>query len=315
MTTPDLVQHLRPSVVHILSEAASLDIFGEVVPSSGVGTGIIIDKEGHIVTNNHVVVQPNTCDQPSESITVTLSDGNNYKATIVGRDVPTDLAVLQIDAANLTPAPLGDSSALQVGDGAVAIGNALDLPGGPTVTEGVISAKDRLIQEQDCGVTISGAIQTDAAINPGNSGGPLVNMEGQVVGITTAIIGGAEGIGFAISTETAKPVISELIAKGKVERSFLGVSIVDVTPSLAQSLNLPVDHGVGVRQVQSGGPADKAGIKAGDIIVNVAGRDIAASGDLFEVLADHRAGESVKVQYYRDGSSHTTEVTLGSQPS
>ncbi len=315
MATPDLVQLLRPSVVRILSEAASLDIFGEVVPSSGVGTGIIIDDQGHIVTNNHVVVQPNTCDQPAQRITVTLSDGRELPAKIVGRDVLTDLAVLQVDAANLTPAVLGDSSRLAVGDGVVAIGNALDLPGGPTVTQGVTSAKDRLIQEQDCGVTIPGAIQTDAAINPGNSGGPLVDMNGQVVGITTAIIGGTEGIGFAISMDTAKPVITELIDKGKVERSFLGVGIVEVTPSLAQSLDLPVDHGVGVRQVQPGGPADKGGLRAGDIIVGMAGQKITTSGDLFKVLADHLAGESVKVEYYRDGSQQSTEVTLGSQPS
>jgi len=286
------------------------------VPSQGVGTGFIIDNQGHIVTNNHVVVQPNTCDTPVQHIVVTLNDGRNFDAHIVGRDVPTDLAVLQIDASGLTPAVLGDSAATPVGDTVVAIGNALDLPGGPTVTTGVVSAEQRLIEEQDCGVTIPGAIQTDAAINPGNSGGPLVDTGGQIIGITTAaIVGNAQGVGFAISSDTAKPIIQELIANGKVERAFLGVSVVDITPSLAASFNLPVDHGVGLQQVQSGGPADKAGLTTEDIIVKIDGTDINTSGDLFQVLAQHRAGDKVTVDYYRGSSQHSTQVTLEAQPS
>jgi len=244
LPTPQLVQQLRPSVVRVESDAATLDVFGEVVPSRGVGTGFIIDEQGHVVTNNHVVVKPETCDGPSSQITVTLNDGRTFPASIVGRDVPSDLAVLQIDATSLTPAELADSSSLQVGDDVVAIGNALDLPGGPTVTRGVASAKDRQIDEDQCGVSIPGAIQTDAAINPGNSGGPLINGAGDVVGITTAVISGAEGVGFAISSATAGPIIQQLIANGRVERGFLGLSVVAVTPSLAQQLNLPVDQGV-----------------------------------------------------------------------
>lgn len=307
MSTADVVERLRPSVVHILSEAATLDVFGQVIPSRGVGTGFIIDKEGRIVTNNHVITVDG--DRPAQRITVTLSDGRQLRAEILGRDAPTDLAVLDIDAPGLTPAVLGDSSQLQVGEDVVAIGNALDLPGGPTVTKGVVSAVGRLIQEGS--TTIPDAIQTDAAINPGNSGGPLVNMRGEVVGITTAIIAQAEGIGLAISINTAKPIIEELIAQGKVQRGFLGIVIVPITPSLAESFNLPVDHGVGVREVQRGGPAFRAGIRPGDIIVRVAEIEITNTGDLFRALTEHRAGESVEVEYYRDGDRRTTEVTLG----
>ncbi len=308
---PQVVKKLTPSVVHVLSEAATLDVFGQVTPTRGVGTGFIIDEEGHIVTNNHVVVRPDTCDEPARSITVTLSDGRQFRARIVGRDAPTDLAVLQIDADGLAPAKLGSSSAMQVGDGVVAIGNALDLPGGPTVTMGVVSAKDRLIVEDQCGVTIPGAIQTDAAINPGNSGGPLVDKRGEVVGITTAIIGGAEGIGFAISIDSAKPVIDELIAKGRVERGFMGVSIVEITPRLAESFDLAVERGIGLGSVEAGGPADEAGLRPGDIIVEMAGQEIRNSGDLFKALGEHRAGETVTVGFYRDGSLRTAEITLG----
>jgi S1-C subfamily serine protease len=314
LSVPALVKQLRPAVVHILSEAATLNVFGQAVPQQGVGTGVIVDNQGHIVTNNHVIVQPGSCDQPATKIIVTTSDGKSYTAKIVGRDVPTDLAVLQIDAKGLSPATLGQSSALEVGDSVVAIGNALDLPGGPTVTEGVVSALGRSIDEQQCGVTVPGAVQTDAAINPGNSGGPLVNTQGQVIGFTTAIVGGAEGIGFAISTDTARPIINDLITQGKVQRAYLGVTVVDVTSSLAQSLNLPVDHGAGITSVQSGSPADKAGLKADDIIVKVGGQDIQTSGDLFTVLANHHAGDKVTVKFYRGSQSQTADVVLGQQP-
>jgi len=312
LSTVEIVKRLRPSVVRILTESATLDIFGQVTPQQGVGTGVIIDDQGHILTNNHVVVQPGTCDEPAENITVTLSDGRQLRARIVGRDPPTDLAVLQIEAEGLRPAALGDASRLQVGDDAVAIGNALDLPGGPTVSKGVVSAKDRLIQESECSITIPGAIQTDAAINPGNSGGPLVNMAGEVIGITTAVIRGvAEGVGFAISIDTAKPIAAELIDKGKVERGRLGISIVEITPDLAERFNLAVDHGVGLREVTSGGPADRGGLQPGDIIIKLAEREIGNSGDLFAALTEHRAGETVTVEYYRGDSRQETQVTLG----
>ncbi len=307
-STAALVERLRPSVVHILSEAATLDVFGQVTPSRGVGTGFIIDDAGHIVTNNHVVTIDG--DRTAQRITVTLSDGRKLRGKVVGRDVPTDLAVLEVDAKDLTPVVLGQSSSLLVGEDVVAIGNALDLPGGPTVTKGVVSALGRLIQEGS--VTIPDAIQTDAAINPGNSGGPLVNIKGDVVGITTAVIrGDAEGIGLAISVDSAKPIIDELISKGNVDRGLLGVSIVEITPSLAESFDLPVDHGVGLRDVQPGGPAAEAGLKTGDIIVKLAEIQVNSSGDLFRALTEHRAGEKVTAEYYRDTEKKTVEVTLG----
>jgi serine protease Do len=304
---PDVVKELRPSVVHVLSEAATLDVFGQVTPTQGVGTGFIIDEEGHIVTNNHVITVDS--DQPAQGITITLDDGRQFQARIVGRDAPTDLAVLQIDGDGLTPAELGSSSALQVGDDVLAIGNALDLPGGPTVTKGVVSAKGRLIQQD--GITIPDVIQTDASINPGNSGGPLVNRRGEVVGITTAVIRGqAEGIGLAISIDSARPIVEELIDKGQVDRGLLGVTIVEITPALADSFDLAVEHGIGLRDVQPGGPAHRAGLRSGDIIVELAGQEINNSGDLFQALTDHRAGETVTVGFYREGKLMSAEVTL-----
>lgn len=305
---PDVVNRLRPSVVRVLSEAATLDMFGQVTPTRGVGTGFIIDEEGRIITNNHVITTDG--DQPAERITITLSDGRQFRARIVGRDTPNDLAVLQIDADNLTPVELGSSDALLVGDDVLAIGNALDLPGGPTVTKGVVSAKGRLIQQD--GITIPDVIQTDASINPGNSGGPLVNRHGEVVGITTAVIRGqAEGIGLVISIDSARPIVEELIREGQVDRGFLGVTILEITPSLAVSFDLGVDHGIGLRDVQAEEPADEAGLEPGDVIVEIAGREISNSGDLFRALAEHRAGETVTVKFYRGDDLKTTEVTLG----
>jgi serine protease Do len=306
--TAVLVELLRPSVVHIKSEAATLDVFGQLVPSSGVGTGFIIDGQGHIVTNNHVISINNG--EPADDITVTLDDGSQHTAEIVGRDPPTDIAVLKIDAESLKVAALGDSSSLKVGEDVIAIGNALDLPGGPTVTKGVVSALGRLIQE--AGVSIPDAIQTDAAINPGNSGGPLVNMNGDVVGITTAVIrGNAEGIGLAISIDTAEPIIQELIAGGSVNRGFLGITIQEITPSLAQQFDLAIDRGVGIRSVQPNGPADNAGFEQGDIIVRLGDTEIRTSGDLFSALTEHRAEDVVEVEYYHNGTRETAEVTLG----
>jgi S1-C subfamily serine protease len=303
-----VVERLRPSVVHILSEAATLDVFGQVTPSRGVGTGFVIDDEGHIVTNNHVITVEGG--GQAQQITVTMADGSQYDAEVVGRDEPTDLAVLQIDGRDLTPAELGSSEDLRVGEDVLAIGNALDLPGGPTVTRGVVSAKGRLIQEQS--VTIPDAIQTDASINPGNSGGPLVNLGGEVVGITTAVIRGeAEGIGLAISIDSAEPIIQELIDKGRIDRGFLGVTIVEITPALADSFGLAVDHGLGLQTVDAGSPADDAGLRAGDVVVEIAGQDVTNSGDLFRLLTEHRAGETVTVNYYRGQARGSAEVTLG----
>jgi serine protease Do len=291
-----------------LSKATSINVFGQTTPQEGVGTGFIIDTDGHIVTNNHVITDGSG--DPVEEITVTLADGREFPAEIVGRDAPTDVAVLQIDADDLQPVAVGQSSALRVGQEVVAMGNALNLPGGPTVTKGVISALNRLIQEET--VTIQDAIQTDAAINPGNSGGPLVNANGEVIGITTAVIrGNAEGIGLAISIDSAEPIIRELIDNGEVDRGFLGVNILEINESLATQFDLPVDHGIGITDIQNGGPADEAGLEINDIIVKVEDTEIETSGDLFQVLSENRAGDEVTVTYYRGNNEDTTELTLG----
>jgi serine protease Do len=312
LTTAEIVRLLRPSVVHILIEGTTLGVFGQVIPTEGVGTGFIIDQEGHIVTNNHVVFIDGR--QPARSMIVTLNDGRQFEGDLVGGDSATDLAVIKIDAGDLVAAPLGDASQLEVGEDVVAIGHALNLPGGPTVTRGVVSAKDRLIQEDP--YVIPGAIQTDAAINPGNSGGPLVNSYGEVVGITTQVIRGtAEGLGFAISIDTAKPVVEELIAHGRVERGFLGIGLVNITESIAEEFGLAVDSGVALGSISRGSPAERAGLEEGDIIVSAAGEEISNSGDLLKVLTDYRAGETIAVEYYRGDRLEETEVTLGEQPS
>ncbi|MGB6895530.1 MAG: trypsin-like peptidase domain-containing protein [Dehalococcoidia bacterium] len=309
LTTVEIARSLRPSVVRILTEGATLDIFGRAVPSRGVGTGLILDEEGHIVTNHHVLLVGNSL---GSRITVTLDDQRTFTARVVGTDPPTDLAVLHIAADGLTPATLGRAADLPVGAEVVAIGQALGLEGDPTVTRGVVSAKGRVIREDP--YTINDAIQTDASINPGNSGGPLVNSYAEVVGINTAIIQGAQNIGFAISIDLAKPIVEELIKEGQVSRGFLGVDIVDITPSLASNFDLPVDYGVGITGLQQGGPADLAGLRPEDIIVRLADQEIDNNGDLLQALTVHRAGETVEVQYYRGQELRETEVSLAERP-
>lgn len=309
LSTEEIVRKLRPSVVQVLTEGATRNIFGELVPSQGIGTGVIIDREGHIVTNDHVV---RVGASVAGRITVTLADGRTAAASVVGTDPQTDLAVIRVDLENLTPAELGSAATLPVGADVVAMGFALGLEGDPTVTRGVVSAKGRTIQEQS--VSINNAIQTDASINPGNSGGPLVDDRGRVIGINTAIIQGAQNVGFAISIDLVKPIVQELIQNGRVERGFLGVQFTDITPSLAKSLDLPTDEGVGLVEVDSGSPADRAGLRPNDIIIQLEETQIRNSGDLVEALRQHRAGERVTVRYYRDGAREETEVTLGERP-
>ncbi len=309
LTTVQIAKKLAPSIVRVQTEGATLDIFGRSIPGGGVGTGVIYDTQGHIVTNNHVVMVGN---RVASRITVTLSDQRTVPATLVGRDAPTDLAVLKIDASNLTPATFGDSNALQVGQDVVAIGFALDLQGAPTVTRGVISALGRTIDEQP--YTINNAIQTDAGINPGNSGGPLVDAEGRVVGINTAIIQGAQSIGFSISSALVQPTVQALIKYGKIDRAYLGVGTIDVNASVAQNFGLSVDHGVAVTQVGAGSPADNAGLQEGDVIVKIAGQDVTNNGQLLAVLAKHKAGDTVPVEFYRGSTKKTVDVTLGTRP-
>ena len=306
LSTEDIVKKLRPSVVQVLTEGATRNTFGQLVPSQGIGTGVILDTDGHIVTNDHVI---RVGGRLANTITITIADGRTASASVVGADPATDLAVLKIDLDGLIPAELGDVSTLQVGAEVVAVGFALGLEGDPTVTRGVVSAKGRTIQEES--ISINDAIQTDAGINPGNSGGPLVDENGRVIGINTAIISGAQNIGFAISIDLAKPIMEELLANGRIERGFLGVTPTDITPSLARNLGLPSDRGVGLASVDPNSPAAEGGLQANDIIIRLAGKEIRNSGDLVEVLRQYREGEEVTVHFYRDGDEEETTVTLG----
>lgn len=312
LSTVEIARKLRPSVVQVTTESALVGPFNQIIPSQGIGTGIIIDEEGHIVTNNHVVrAGGDPVGDIASRITITLSDGRTEPAEVVGTDPQTDLAVLQIDASGLTPAELGDAESLPVGSDVVAMGFALGLEGDPTVTRGVISAKNRTLEGP---VTINQIIQTDASINPGNSGGPLVDDRGRVIGVNTAIFGGAENIGLSISIDLAKPIIEALIQEGQVDRGFLGVVLEDVTPGLAQSLGLPTDEGVRVRDVDPDSPAAAAGLEPNDIIIGLEDAEIQNSGDLLEALRIYQAGETATVHFYRNGDEQEADVILGGRP-
>ena len=318
-----VVKAVRPSVVRIRAGGQQTGAFGVVQRGEGTGTGFIVDARGYVVTNNHVITLGTN--REVSTIEVDLWDGRTVEGRLVGRDERTDLAVIKIEAGNLTPVRFADSTRIEVGEEVLAIGFALDLGANPTVTKGVVSAKDRVIEEtltaggRQYGVSISGAIQTDAAINPGNSGGPLVNLRGEVVGVNTAGLFGAggqpvQGIFFAVSAQVAEPVIRALMQGGRVERGFLGVEVTSITRELARAQNLKVDEGAGLRNVTPGSPADRAGLRAGDIITKIGEHSVKNVGDVTNALTNHKPGDKVKVEYNRNGRSETTEVTLGERP-
>jgi serine protease Do len=279
--------------------------FGDQVPRDfrqrSLGTGFVIDKEGHILTNNHVV-------EGTDEIKVRLSDEKEYDAKIIARDPKTDLALIQITAdVPLKPLPLGDSDKLEVGDWVLAIGNPFGL--GNTVTAGIVSAKYRQIGAG----SYDNFIQTDASINPGNSGGPLINMQGQVVGINSAIFsqsGGSIGIGFAIPVNMARDLLPQL-KKGKVVRGWLGVMIQKITPELKAKLGLENEQGALVADVSKGGPAEKAGIERGDVIVSFDGKTVKEMNDLPFIVAATPVGKSVDVEVMRKGKRETLQVKVG----
>jgi S1-C subfamily serine protease len=302
----EIVRELRPSVVHIQTELAPQGLFVLPTPSQGVGTGSVIDDQGHILTNNHVI-------EGARQITVALNDGRTFTASVVGADSFTDLAVLKVDAPNLAPARLGDSDKLEVGEDVVAIGYALDLDGGPTVTRGVVSAVGRSI-EKSASVTLDGLIQTDAAINPGNSGGPLVNSRGEIVGVNTAVSGEAQGIGFAISINQAKAIAQQLLENGQVTRAYLGIRLATLAPAIARVNSLPVQRGVIVQTVDPNTPAARAGLRAGDIIVSMGGQAIPNSARLFRFLVENKPGTTVDIEYYRGANKTSGKITLGQRP-
>ena len=303
----EIVRLLRPSVVHIQTEAVRLDQFNRPSPVQGVGTGQIIDGKGHILTNNHVV-------DGARRILVTLSDGRAFEAEFIGGDPFTDLAVVRIDGEGLVPIAMGESSTLEVGESVIVMGHALNLPGGPTITGGLVSALERSIDISPM-VTMEHLIQTDAAINPGNSGGPLVNLKGELVGIATIKVQAGEGIGFAIAIDPAKPLIAELIAQGRIDRGFLGVSVLNITEALALNVGLAVSKGVGITSVVPDSPAEEAGLREADIIVRVGAKEVDNISDLNNIMIQYRKGTSVDIDYYRDDRRRTVSVTLGERPS
>ncbi|PYN13317.1 MAG: trypsin [Candidatus Rokuibacteriota bacterium] len=299
---PAVVAKARPAVVNIATRQVSYDAFLKPVPAQGIGSGVIFDARGYVLTNAHVV-------EGAQQMRVTLPDGRTFPGKLVGADPVTDLAVVKIEGSNFPVATLGDSGKLEVGETVIAIGHPLGLEGGPTVTVGVVSAVGRSIEDPG-GAALHDLIQTDAAINPGNSGGPLVRMSGAVIGINTAIIEEAQGIGFAISIDSAKPIVQELLAHGRVVRPLVGIVPVSVTPQLATAYELPVERGVLVARLDPKGPAAKAGMKPGDIIVAIAGQAVKNLSELRVAIARHKIGETVDVAVRRQKASMTLKVTL-----
>ncbi len=269
---------------------------------TGGGTGIIIREDGMILTNNHVV-------EGADSIRVALTDGEEYDAEIKGLDPRTDLALIQIDADGLPTVTLGDSEGLQVGEWVVAVGNPYGFE--HTVTAGIVSAKGRRVRG---GMQYEDYIQTDASINPGNSGGPLLNLDGEVVGINTMIAGIGTGIGFAIPSDMVRSVSKQLMEKGKVVRPWMGIGIQNLTKPLAEKMDLDVEDGVLVNQVHEGTPAEKGGIKVGDVIVSVDGSPVKNSDELIKAVLSHEVGDTLKVRLIRDGRKKTIRVTTDEMP-
>ncbi|MER3396113.1 MAG: protease DO family protein [Acidimicrobiia bacterium] len=307
----DLVRAVEPGVatVHVFSGA-----------QRGAGTGFLIDKDGHIVTNRHVI-------EGAREYRINLAGKKDLRARLVGADRELDIAVLQIDPfPDMKPLTLGNSDHLRVGDTVIAVGNALDLPGGPTVTMGIVSALNRSLSDETPGgrrIVLTGLIQTDAAINPGNSGGPLLNLAGQVVGVNTAVAANpnditgsqqAQNIGFAININDAK-VAAENVINGVVSRrAILGVDVVTVTPVVAERRGLAVDEGALVADLMPGGPAEAAGLQVDDVIVAVDGKKVTSAEELRAALRPKNPGDEVGVEFYRGQEKKAVRVKLGEAP-
>lgn len=317
-------EKVADGVVNITSIAVQMDFFFNVFPSQGTGSGSIIDLKGHILTNHHVVAN-------AQKLEVTLADGSKWPAKLVGSDPDNDLAVIKIEAPRekLKVIPMGDSKNLRIGQKVLAIGNPFGLE--RTLTTGIISSLGRTIRSEG-GYLIEDVIQTDAAINPGNSGGPLLNSEGEIIGINSAIIspsGGSVGIGFAIPVNTAKRVIPELIAKGYVTYPWIGATIQPLIPEVAKYLKLKIERGAMIAEVVKGGPADKAGLKGGnqriqvgnmivivggDIVVKADQHEVKSHDDLIRYIREKKPGDSILLKILRKGKLEEVKVTLGERP-
>jgi 2-alkenal reductase len=311
--TTEVVKKVGPAVVTVVNlRMPQWDFWGDLTQPRSLGSGVIIDPQGYVVTNNHVV-------EGSESLSVIMASGDKKDAELMGTDAFSDLAVLHIEGDSFPAAQLGDSSQLQPGERVIAIGSALgDFRN--TVTSGVISGLERSIAVDES-FALEGLIQTDTAINHGNSGGPLVNLQGQVIGINTLIIRGdnysrdaAEGLGFAIPSDTVHLVAEQLISKGRVSRPFLGISHQEVTPRLAAYYNLAVNQGILVLQVAPATPASQADLKAGDVIVAISGDPIDPENPFLNVLLRHQVDETVTLNVNRFGHELALEVTLEERP-
>jgi serine protease Do len=317
----EVANKVRPAVVQVTNEQYQPGNSGGLAVPVGVGSGVIYDSKGYVLTNNHVV-------EGANQLLVSLPDGRSFTGKLLGTDPRTDLAVVQISGSNLPVAELGDSSTLAVGDWVVAIGNALALPGGPTVTAGIVGALGRVIQEPSSSSSSTSAqgpylfdlIQTDAPINPGNSGGPLINLNSQVVGINTLGAGSsssgvqAEGIGFAISISSAKPIADQLVANGFAVHPYLGVSYIPLTAAIAAHYGVSQTQGDLVTSVVSGSPAASAGLKQGDVITAIDGQTLQGESDLAMILHQHQPGDTVTLTVQRGSQQLSVKVTLGEAP-
>ncbi|MBW6431584.1 trypsin-like peptidase domain-containing protein [Patescibacteria group bacterium] len=311
--TIDVAKKVSPSVVSITSETATLNFFGQIQQSESNGTGFIVSEDGLIITNKHVV------SSTTSKYSVFTNDGKEYEAEVVAADPYFDIAFIKIKANGLKVVEFGDSDKLEIGQTAIAIGNALGQFDN-TVTRGVVSAVGRAIEAGDSmgrsTETLENMIQTDAAINPGNSGGPLVNIDGQVIGINTAVAGGAEGIGFAIPINVAKSAFDSVKKSGKIIRPMIGIRYVNITNDFAARNNLDIEHGALIYAsgndlaVVPGSPAAKAGLLQGDIITKIDDNEIRDGQSLITVLYKYQVGDEVRITYFRDGQERNVSLTL-----
>jgi len=317
-------EKVADGVVNVTSTAMQMDFFFNAFPTQGSGSGSIIDPKGHILTNYHVVAN-------AQKLEVTLADGSKWPAKLIGSDPDNDLAVIKIDAPKekLKVIPMGDSKSLRIGQKVLAIGNPFGLQ--RTLTTGIVSSLGRTIRSE-VGTLIEDVIQTDAAINPGNSGGPLLNSEGEIVGINSAIIspsGGSVGIGFAIPVNTAKRVVPELISKGYVIYPYIGATIQSLIPEMAKFLKLKIERGAMISEVVKGGPADKAGLKGGsqrvqvgnmivlvggDIVVKADQKEVKTNDELIHYIREKKPGDTILLKVFRKDSFVDVKVTLGERP-
>ncbi len=295
-----------PAVVGITNKAVARDFFNRRIETEGVGSGVIFQSDGYIVTNNHVIAG-------AKELIVSLPDGNSLNGELVGADEMTDIAVVKIDAKDLPTAKFGNSDDVMVGEPAIAIGNPMGLEFRGSVTVGIVSALNRTLELSDRKISL---IQTDAAISPGNSGGALCNAEGEVIGINSAKLAanGVEGMAFAIPINTVQSIISELMEKGYVARPYLGVTIFDKPTAARYGYQLTIDKGVYVFQVALNAPAGRAGLQRGDIILKIDDKEVNTVTDVRSEVAAHKVGDKIKVEYDRDGKKTTVEVTLQEMP-